>query len=653
MASEDDGAAAGGSVETIVVRGVRTGRLPADPTVFSDSIDLRDFAAEQLRLDDVLGELPGVQIRRFGGPGSRSEISIRGSTSSQVVVRIDGVRLDTAQSGSVDLSTLPIQLFERVDVRRGGGAVEVGSGAIGGVIELQPRWPESEPVTSLSVSGGSFGTFEGSLFHGQPLGSTQLALGYTGFKTDGDFEFQRPEFEIDGVITSFDPPSAERINNRAEQHSGIATLRHEFDRGIELRFLDLAGYLSRGEPGFDTGSGDDAGQRTDAHSRTFRNVAQVVVEAGLDDALGGSVRLSHHYERNSFRDPIPRFAAGEPIDVRTDNSAIGGRGETRWDTSISAVELALGSGLEARLESLDSSDRDDHDRRVVGSWLRAEAGLPWLATRIVASVRIDATQGFDTRWLPAVGLLIEPLPWLRLRAHAERSFRAPSFDELFFPDQGFARGNPDLQPERATVVDGGVELAFDHVSVLRNVAVRASGFLHEIDESIVWFPISPDAIQPQNTGRARERGAEVSFAGEIGDWVGLSANATWLDAEVVATGVDLPGRAPLEVSARIRLGDPDRAKLGFEVHHVGEIPVTEGGSQRLPARTTFDLSVAVDLAAWPTTHRWLGQQFGSTGANARVWVAFRGRNLTDQSVRDALFFPQPGRTLSVSLEGSF
>ena len=132
----------------------------SDPTVFSDTIDLNDFAGEPITIDEVLGELPGVQVRRFGGPGDASELSIRGSTSSQVVVRVDGVRLDTAQSGTVDLSTLPAQLFERIDVRRGGGAVEVGSGAaaIGasappGASRLtRPRTSTCVPSAGLNVS---------------------------------------------------------------------------------------------------------------------------------------------------------------------------------------------------------------------------------------------------------------------------------------------------------------------------------------------------------------------------------------------------------------------------------------------------------------------------------------------------------------------
>lgn len=632
--------------------GVRTGALDEDPTVFGDSVDLGDLVAEQLRLDDVLSGLPGVQVRRFGGPGDRSEISIRGSSSAQVVVRLDGVRLDTAQSGTVDLSTLPIELFERVDVRRGGGAVEVGSGAIGGVVDLEPRWPDADPVTTLRLSGGSFGTWDGAAFHGRRVGSTDVALGYAGFKTDGDFEFQRIAVDVGGTTTTFEPPSAERINNRAEQHSGIATLRHELPTGDELRLLHLGSYVSRGTPGLGAGTGPDAGQRTDAHARNVRSVSQLVLETHDGRTLGGSARIAYHYESNHFRDPIPLLAAGEPIDVETDNSALGGGVELRWRPEQVPLPTTIDAGFQGRRDALDSSDRDDARRDVFGGWLRAELGPGPLGVRLVPSVRVDATQGFATRWLPALGVVLDPTPWLRLRAHVEESYRAPNFDELFFPDQGFARGNPDLDPERALVVDGGFEIALDQLGPAQDVALQLGGFYHRIDDSIQWLTISPETIQPRNTGEASEVGVEAAVAAAFGAWVRTSANLTWLDARFRSTGAALPGRAPLEVSGRLELGDRTAWKLGLDVHYVGRLPVSEDGGIRLPARTTLDLMAGVELRSALV---WTGIVDGSVWSTgpASAWLGLRVRNLTDQAVRDSLFFPQPGRTLGLTLEGRF
>ena len=99
---------------------------PDDPTAFTRVIEVEDYAGEDKQLEDLLESTPGVFVRRFGGPGEPSEVSIRGSSGSQVVVLLDGVRLNSAQSGTVDLSTIPLDLIERIEVTRGGGAVESG-----------------------------------------------------------------------------------------------------------------------------------------------------------------------------------------------------------------------------------------------------------------------------------------------------------------------------------------------------------------------------------------------------------------------------------------------------------------------------------------------------------------------------------------------
>ena len=652
-AAGDPSSAHDGAVEQILVRGVRTGTIDRDDSVFRDTVDLRAAIAEQLTLEDVLSELPGVQIRRFGGPGDPSEISIRGSTSAQVVVRLDGVRLNTAQSGTVDLSTLPIDLFERVDVRRGGGAIHVGSGAIGGVVDLVPRWPDAEPITTLRLSTGSFGTWEGAAFHSGSVGNTDFSVGYAGLKTDGDFTFQRLVFEQDGATTRFSPPTAKRLNNRAEQQSGIATLRRETASGDELRFLQFGSFVSRGMPGLGSGGGARAGQRVDAHTRNTRSVSQLVFEGHDGRPVSGSARVSYSFERSHFRDPEPRFEAGEPIDSRTDNGAVSGRLELRGGRDFEALASRVGidGGLEGRHESFDGNDRRGAKRDIFGGWLRAELSSDRWRTRLIPSVRFDATGGFGTRWLPGVGVVLDLTPWLRLRGHVEKSFRAPTFDELYFPEQGFARGNPDLRPERALVADGGFTLLLDQLGPVHDLSVELGGFLHDIHESIVWFPVSPDTIEPRNTGEAREVGVEFAVSAAIGEWTRLRGNVTWLDASFEATGASLPGRAPLEASGSAEFGDPDRWNLGLDVHYVSQLPVNEGGTLRLAARTTFDLAAAVELG--DLLRRFDALSRAMPLAPAQVWLGLRVRNLSDQSVRDALFFPQPGRTLHFTLEGKF
>ena len=92
----------------VVVRDFVPAELPEDPTSFTTVIRVDDHRGEVTSVVELLERVAGVQIRRFGGDGQPAEISIRGSTAAQVVVQLDGVTLNSAQSGGVDLSTIPL-----------------------------------------------------------------------------------------------------------------------------------------------------------------------------------------------------------------------------------------------------------------------------------------------------------------------------------------------------------------------------------------------------------------------------------------------------------------------------------------------------------------------------------------------------------------
>ena len=61
-------------------------------------------------------------------------------------------------------------------------------------------------------------------------------------------------------------------------------------------------------------------------------------------------------------------------------------------------------------------------------------------------------------WIPSLGAIVQPFAWLRFKANIERSYRTPSFEELYLPDKGFIQGNPDLEAEEALGIGAEVEI---------------------------------------------------------------------------------------------------------------------------------------------------------------------------------------------------
>jgi outer membrane receptor protein involved in Fe transport len=243
--------------------------------------------------------------------------------------------------------------------------------------------------------------------------------------------------------------------------------------------------------------------------------------------------------------------------------------------------------------------------------------------------------------LPDVALVATPADWVRLKGQFVGSYRAPSFDELYHPDRGYIRGNPTLDPEEAWTVQGGLELSLKKLGPFSSLSLELSGFHREIDESITWILISPRTLAPVNTGRAHTNGYEIGLSLDWTKYLRVSLNHTYIDSERQSTGEPLPGQAPHDTFARVRVGPEDAWKLVGELHRVDEIPVSEGGSRTLPDRLVANLSAAVNVAR----QRWI-----PIARPRALWLFVDVDNLTDEAVRDTLSFPQPGRNLTAGLD---
>ena len=649
---------------TARVTATRPVELPEAPASFATVIEAENYAGEEETLAGLLEDAAGVQVRSFGGPGQRAEISIRGSTAQQVIVLLDGVRLNTAQSGSVDLSTIPLAIVDRIEISRGGGATRAGSGAIGGVVNVVTKRPSGAPRTTVSFAGGSFGSWRGTASHAARVGGFDYGLSYSGFTTEGDWSFQSLEVQPAGQDPS---PSREleRINNAVESHSGLLQLGVDLAAGLRLTGFDQLYFVSQGQPGPD---GDpqapDGGQSPSAHERRTRNVAQLKLVAEGWEPLPDGLRLesgfSYLYERSRFREPEPDM--GLPIDSRQRNRAAGWRSLAEIEHDSFGVEHLTWLALEVRYDSLSSNTAGFHNRWSTALLARDELRLFAGRLTLVPSLRWDYSDDFGSEWIPHMGVIFSPLPWLRFKANGERSYRVPDFDELFFPDKGFIRGNPNLRPERAWNADVGVELGLAGLGPVENLQLQVAYFYQDISNSIVFQQISPTTVAPTNTNDATVQGVELAASLRLLGWLRLSANWTHQDAKLDRAqlpqaqglfppilqfpGTALPGQADDEYVLRAQLGpESGLFKLVAERRYTSRLHLSFTDAASLRPRTVYDLSAALEV-----TQLW---HPASRAFPDKLMVSVVVNNLTDESVRDSLGFPQPGRMLWFGLEASW
>lgn len=635
------------SIEEIRVTGIRTGRFLDAPSAATSTIDPADYQAEGKTLDDLLAEQAGVQIRRFGGAGEPATISIRGSSAQQVDLTLNGLRLNSPLTGAVDVSEMCLGLVDSVSVTRGGPS------AIGGRVDLSSPIATGGRVVHASGSAGSFGTFRGEALFSDTLGArpeaparsgVDLSLGYCGFATDGDYAFQRPQQDNGSQTVRYDPPSVQRVNNDHQKHSGHVGLGVAISPRLRVELHDYVSWQEGGVAGLDSGTGPIAGQDVDARADQLFNLAHLILRAEETGWLGDEAEFGVYgrFQSDDFSDPAVATSVTPDVATQTKMHTAGMRSLQRWERDAFDGRHRIGVGFDADRDAVYASDADDRGRTNVSGELSLASGF--LDDRIVIAPGFRAawSQRFEPAFLPSLGLVLAPIPWLRLAGNVYRSWRVPSFEELYHPDRGFLRGNPALEPERAWGADARLELVFDHIGPASDLTFSAGVFRQDREHEIVWTQVSPWVVMPVNLTSTRHRGIELSLRLDVTRWIGLTANHTELDAELEATGRGVPGRAERESSVRLRVGPAQTWKLIGEWQYVGEIPVSQGGSVLLPARHVGNLTGSLNLAAWRATRL--------DRVSEAFWIFAAVDNVGDVAVRDALFSPQPGRSVTLGME---
>src|SRR5260370_19630202 len=110
------------------------------------------------RVENVLREVPGVQVTQSGSPGSVTDVSIRGATAAQTLILVDGVEVNAGATGSFDMANLTTDNLDRIEVLRGAGGSLYGSQAIGGVVNVLSQEGGGAPKASLVSEGGKRAT---------------------------------------------------------------------------------------------------------------------------------------------------------------------------------------------------------------------------------------------------------------------------------------------------------------------------------------------------------------------------------------------------------------------------------------------------------------------------------------------------------------
>ncbi|MDQ7779587.1 MAG: TonB-dependent receptor plug domain-containing protein, partial [Planctomycetota bacterium] len=133
----------------------------------------------------LVADLPGAEVKRYGGPGSSTSVHLRGLYGKHVVVMIDGRRVNSPSLGGADLSSLSPNKIERVEVVRGGYSSLYGADAVGGVVNFITKDPPEEPYVRVSTAAGRWRTIISRVEQGASFGDFGYIFNANYEDTDG------------------------------------------------------------------------------------------------------------------------------------------------------------------------------------------------------------------------------------------------------------------------------------------------------------------------------------------------------------------------------------------------------------------------------------------------------------------------------------
>lgn len=462
---------------------------------------------------DVAGAIQNVtsvHIAGFGTPGSVESLNIRGASSAQVLVLLNGMRMNSSRDGGFDLSMIPVSVedIERIEIVRGPGSALYGSDAVGGVVNIITK----KPATNRSAVKGSVGSH----------GYDDIFLSNSGRQEQWYYSLSGERETSDGY----------RLNSDLYQWIYGGKLGYDLSKTSSIEVT--ANYLQNelGSPG-STIFGITPNARQQERNAVFGAAYNGKIVPSLDLKVSGYRKQ----DTLSFKDPDTiDFVTGlpAPTSSRHESTSDGGEAQISW---LVTSWDQLTAGYEIRRDSLDSFDAQNgtasHSASLKAYYLQDEINIGEPLILVVGGRRDDHSV-FGHKFSPKVSAryYVKSTGTI-IRASYGKSFRAPTFNDLFFKSTD-AVGNPNLRPESAKEYEAGIEQ-----KIGKDAVVKLTGFDRKVKDLIQWNWWDFFPMQVQNVGRVHIRGYEAEASYRVAEAISISANYTYTNPVDELTGAKI------------------------------------------------------------------------------------------------------------------
>ena len=606
-------------------------------------IRTEDFKGEQKTLPDMLENVPGLRVIRLQGRHGYSVASVRGSTSAQVAVYIDGVLANLQSEPAVDLSAIPADMIERIEVYKGYIPARFGAQAMGGVINIITKMPE-EKKTNLLIGYGSFGRKKANASHSAKLFGGKFFAGGTYEGYDGDFDYWNDNgtpydttdnyegtrrengFENGDLLIKWENESWKAKASWVKQNRDLALVAPGLDKpGIpqrpsaiqELEKWDMA--LSRRQQSGKLEWGIKltyVDQQKDYDSR----------RGSAPSEIGGSYITKSRYNTDRFGVAIDgTYALGE-------RHLIEALGEF-YNEKLHVK----GDNLYTYLHGIEKYSRQDSNLTLQDTISLDKEGT----LTLVPSVRWHEMDKIDhTTW--QVGVNKEFSPRLSLKSTYGTYARAPNLYEEYGDGAFILPASEGLVWETGKQFDIGLHWKSEYKSIKNRISL--TGFWRETDNLIEFDMESPAYGRYKNIAKAEVKGIELETGFRWKSWL-LELTGTWMEGEnktpddgssVRYNGKSLPNRPEWSGTARLTKNWKNISGFG-EVIYTGKNYADPSEKVIFEARAVCNAGIKYKLGdssrlsfgvndIFNQADDWRMRPDGYNGPTRMLWYPMEGRN---------------------------